>query len=55
MDDTIKQGNAVDAQSMLRVGTLLNGKYSIEAYLSSGGFGNTYIARNVMFDEVVAV
>lgn len=55
MDDTTKQGNAVDAQSMLRVSTLLNGKYSIEAYLSSGGFGNTYIARNVMFDEVVAV
>lgn len=33
---------------MLSVGTLLcNGKYRIEQYLASGGFGNTYVATDV--------
>lgn len=27
--------------NMLRVGTVLHGTYRIEAYLASGGFGNT--------------
>lgn len=40
---------------MLRVGTLLRKIYRIDRYLSSGGFGNTYVATNVEFDEVVAI
>lgn len=40
---------------MLKVGTILHGTYRIDSYLSSGGFGNTYIATNVEFDERVAV
>ena len=43
-------------QFMLPVGTMLqNGKYRIDRYLSSGGFGNTYVATNVYFDEQVAI
>lgn len=46
----------METQSMLPVGTLLQGgKYRIERYLSSGGFGNTYVANIVEFDEEVAV
>lgn len=42
-------------KTMLRVGsTLQMGKYKIEKYLSSGGFGNTYMGINV-FDEQVAI
>ena len=45
-----------DIKSMLKVGTTLQmGKYRIERYLSSGGFGNTYVARNTAFDEIVAI
>lgn len=41
---------------MLPVGTLLqNGKYRIERYLSSGGFGNTYVATNTEFEEQIAI
>ena len=40
---------------MLRVGTILRGIYRIDSYLSSGGFGNTYVATNIEFDERVAV
>ena len=41
---------------MLRVGTLLHGGvYCVEDHLSSGGFGNTYVVRNVEFDEVYAL
>ena len=32
--------------NMLRVGTVLHGTYRIEAYLASGGFGNTYEATS---------
>ena len=39
---------------MLRVGAILDGKYRIERYLSSGGFGNTYVAINE-FGEQVAI
>ena len=37
------------------MGTMLRGIYRIESYLSSGGFGNTYVATNVEFDERVAI
>ena len=40
---------------MLRVGTILRGIYRIDSYLSSGGFGNTYVATNVEFDERIAI
>ncbi len=43
-------------KSMLQVGTVLhNGKYKIERYLSSGGFGNTYIAIDTTFDNEIVV
>lgn len=41
---------------MLRVGSTLQlGKYRIERYLSSGGFGNTYVAYNTEFVETIAI
>lgn len=41
---------------MLGIGTTLcNGKYRIDQYLASGGFGNTYVAINTTFDEKVAI
>lgn len=46
----------IETKSMLPVGTLLQGgKYRIDRYLSSGGFGNTYVATNIEFDEQVAI
>jgi len=48
--------NSINSQSMLPVGTLLQGgKYRIDRYLSSGGFGNTYVAVNTEFEEQVAI
>ena len=40
---------------MLQVGTILHGTYKIESYLSSGGFGNTYLAKNIEFNETYAI
>lgn len=40
---------------MLRVGTVLHGTYRIDRYLSSGGFGNTYVATNIQFGEQYAI
>lgn len=46
----------IDIRSMLPVGTLLqNGKYRIDHYLASGGFGNTYAAYNLEFEEQIAI
>ena len=45
----------INNQSMLKVGTILRGTYRIDSYLSSGGFGNTYVATNIEFDERVAI
>ena len=45
----------INSQSMLLVGTILHGTYRIDSYLSSGGFGNTYVATNIEFDECVAI
>ena len=48
--------NGFDNSAMLPVGTLLqDGKYRKERYLSSGGFGNTYVATNTEFEEQVAI
>lgn len=46
---------SINNQSMLKVGTILRGIYRIDSYLSSGGFGNTYVATNIEFDERVAI
>ena len=35
--------------------TLQGGKYRIERVLGQGGFGNTYIAKNTVFDDYVAI
>lgn len=45
----------INNKSMLKVGTILHGTYRIDNYLSSGGFGNTYVATNIEFDERVAI
>lgn len=45
----------INNPSMLKVGTILHGTYRIDSYLSSGGFGNTYVATNIEFDERVAI
>ena len=45
----------INNSSMLKVGTILRGTYHIDSYLSSGGFGNTYVATNIEFDERVAI
>lgn len=45
----------INNSSMLKVGTILRGIYRIDSYLSSGGFGNTYVATNIEFDERVAI
>ena len=41
----------INADKMPRVGTVLHGTYRIDRNLSSGGFGNTYVATNIQFDE----
>ena len=45
----------INTSSMLAVGTILNDRYRIERHLSSGGFGNTYLATSLIFNEMVAV
>lgn len=34
---------------------MLRGIYRIDSYLSSGGFGNTYVGYNTKFEETVAI
>lgn len=51
-----EKSSNINSKAMLPVGTLLQGgKYRIERYLSSGGFGNTYVATNTEFEEQVAI
>ncbi len=46
----------IDTSQMLPKGTLLHDNaYRIDSYLASGGFGNTYLATNIAFDEKVAI
>ena len=45
----------INVDNMLRVGTVLHGTYRIDRYLSSGGFGNTYVATNIQFGEQYAI
>jgi len=46
---------SIDKQYMLPIGTILHDTYRVEEYLSSGGFGNTYVVTNVQFDEPYAL
>jgi len=50
-----KEINIDNPSAMLKVGTLLHGSYRIESYLASGGFGKTYLAKHLEFNEMVAV
>lgn len=52
MEEQIKDYNQ---STMLKVGTVLRGIYRIDKYLSSGGFGNTYVGYNMQFDERIAI
>lgn len=45
----------MDSRNMLKVGTILRGTYRIDRYLSSGGFGNTYVVTNINLGDVVAI
>lgn len=47
--------NNIQQEGMLPVGTILRGTYRIEDYLSSGGFGNTYVVTNIEFNERYAI
>lgn len=47
--------NNTNNTTLLPVGTVLHGTYKIERYLSSGGFGNTYVVTNVQFGETRAI
>lgn len=40
---------------MLPIGTILHDTYRIDSYLASGGFGKTYVATNLQFNEKVAI
>ena len=54
--DLSEQTVIINEDAMLPVGTMLQGgKYRIDRYLSSGGFGNTYVATNMEFEEQVAI
>lgn len=44
-----------DFSQMLPVGTVIDGRYRIERYLASGGFGNTYEATDMKLGCHVAV
>lgn len=41
----------INKSAMLPKGTILHGVYRIDSYLSSSGFGNTYVVTNIEFDE----
>lgn len=57
METTIHIDSAAPAaDSYLAVGTLLRGgRYRIERYLASGGFGKTYVARDLTFEKTVVI
>ena len=46
---------SINNESMLPVGTILHGVYRVDNYLSSGGFGNTYIVTQLNLNEVYAI
>lgn len=42
-------------KNILVSGSLLRNTYRINKHIASGGFGNTYVATNIDFDEIVAI
>lgn len=57
METTIHIDSAAPAaDSYLAVGTLLRGgRYRVERYLASGGFGKTYVASDLTFEKTVVI
>ena len=51
----MKMTTRINEKSMLPIGTILHGNHRIDGYLSSGGFGNTYVATHIRFQERVAI
>ena len=51
MNNTYNTNNT----TLLPVGTILHETYKIESYLASGGFGNTYLVKNIEFNETYAI
>ena len=47
--------NSIDVSSMLKTGSILHGTYRIEGYLSSGGFGNTYVVTHINLHKRMAL
>ena len=47
--------NNINPESMLKTETVLRGTYRIDGYLSSGSFGNTYLASHVHLEEKYAI
>ena len=45
----------INKASMLPIGAILRGIYRVDKHLSSGGFGNTYMATNIEFNERYAI
>lgn len=45
----------INQESMLKTGSILHGTYRIDGYMSSGGFGNTYIATHVLSGKICAI
>lgn len=52
MEEDVK---VINDAAMLLKGTVLRGVYRIDSYLSSGGFGNTYVATHIDFNETYAI
>lgn len=52
----MSEQNQINHNEMLAVGTTLQGgKYRVEKCLASGGFGNTYVVMNTVFEKRMAM
>ena len=47
--------NHIDESLMLKTGSILRNTYRIEGYLSSGGFGNTYVVTHINLNRKFAL
>ena len=43
--------NSINTSQMLQTGAILHGTYRIDSYLSSGGFGNTYVVTHIKLNQ----